>query len=169
MGLATRSSTDAGVGVTPPRLAAQLKQIARQHLRGPLVRGPRPTRVHLQGRRAPVAVPKPAGGRPQVDTSGEQLGGVEVPQVLQRLADPQVSCQVTVGMREVVRVPRPIRRRRRREDERLVRQIQVRGRESSLPGGPQVRHDLHGRSIQREPAVLVRLSPALSRGLITAR
>jgi hypothetical protein len=111
-------------------------------------------------------VPKPAGGRPQVDTSGEQLGGVEVPQVLQRLADPQVACQVTVGMREVVRVPRPVRRRRRREHERLVRQIQVRGRESSLPGGPQVRHDLHGRSIQREPAVLVRLGalePPLTR------
>lgn len=70
---------------------------------------------------------KPSGSGAEVDARGEKLGRIEVAEILQRLLNAELVGQGSVGVREVIRVPRSGPQRVGREDERLRRKAQAGG------------------------------------------
>jgi hypothetical protein len=138
-------------------IPTQSCQVGREEVRGALVGRPRPAGIDAQGRGATIAVAESAGGGAQVHAGGQELGGVEVAQVLQRLRDTDLLGHPPVGVGEVVRMPGMGTQRLRREDKGLRRQLEVPGHQGSLAACLQRPEELDREHVQRQPALVVGL------------
>jgi hypothetical protein len=101
-----------------------LVEFLSNDLGGPAVRGPNPVRVHPHRGRPAVAVTQTASDGAEVNSTRQELGCVEVPQVPQRRGDPERLGELPVRVREVVGMPRPQPDRVGREDERGRTQLE---------------------------------------------
>ncbi len=126
-------------------------------LRGTTVGGTNVVRVHTHRRRPAIAVAEPTRDRPKVDATGEELGGVEVAQVPQRVGDADQLRQLAVLMGEVVRMPRPTTCRIRCEHEGVQREHNVNRSQRRGAGVVEVTQQLDGQRVEGEPARVIGL------------